>query len=90
MSDAKVIPLPGNELPLPYGEPVPCVVKELEQALSEARSGLIRAYALCRVVDDGTEGKLLFNDFFAAPACWRDLWMEFCRMQRRLEKVIDE
>lgn len=86
----KVVPLPGYTVPEPRGEPIPCIVEELEKALNEARNGNMRAFALCYVVDDGTAAKILQSRFAAAAGAWRDLWFEFGALHRRLARAIDE
>lgn len=90
MTDSKVVPMRGYDLPAPYGEPVPVIVEELEKALNEARNGNMRAFALCYVLDDGTAAKVLHSHFAAVPGAWRDLWFEFSALHRRMAKVIDE
>lgn len=90
MTTAKILSLhKGQPAPEP-GKPIEAIVRDLEKALAEAKSGNMRAFAIVYVIAPDPSMPVVENTFYAELGRARDLWMEIGRMTRRIAKWLDE
>lgn len=89
MDGAKIVSIRGGKITSSADGPVEDVISILEQALEDARAGLVRSIAIAYTLEDGDPQPLLKTAWHNEPRYFPHIWLAVSRLFKRLEDSLD-